>query len=146
MTWTYVAPTTDRDKVRFLSGDNDTTDQLVTDEEIAYILTVRTNLHLAAADACEAIAAKWARKADTSNGALSVSASQRAAAYHVQAQELRARANGLGAPTWFAGGQTVSGKDTLTNDSDAVQPAFRVGQDDLPGTPDDGDDDTAEND
>ena len=139
MTWTYTAPTTDRDKVRFLVGDTDTTDQLVTDEEIAYVLTTRTNLHLAAADVCEAIAAKSSRKADTSNGTLSVSASQRAAAYATRAQELRARANALGAPAFFAGGQTVSGKDDLSADGDAVQPAFRVGQDDFPGAAADGD-------
>lgn len=140
MTWTYTAPTTDRDKIRFLCGDTDTTDQLVTDEEIAYVLTTRTNLYLAAADVCEAVAAKYSRKADTSNGALSVSASQRSGQYATRAQELRARANSLGAPAFFAGGQTVSGKDDLSADSDAVQPAFRVGQDDLPGTAADGDD------
>jgi len=53
---------TDRDKVRFLIGDTDDDNQMLSDNEIAFLLTQEnSNLLLASASACEAIAAKFAR-------------------------------------------------------------------------------------
>jgi hypothetical protein len=54
--------TTDRDKVRFLIGDTDDDQQMLSDNEIAFILTQENNnLLLSASNACRAIAAKFAR-------------------------------------------------------------------------------------
>jgi hypothetical protein len=56
MTWTYVGPaTSDRDKVRFLIQDVETTRQLLSDEEIAWLLTEWADVYDAAANAAEVL-------------------------------------------------------------------------------------------
>ena len=95
MTWTYSGTpnTSDRDAVRFMVGDTDTADQLITDEEIAYLLAEEGTPGLAAARAAEAIAAKFARKSDYSKSvgdlSLSESWSQRAATFLALAARLQ---------------------------------------------------------
>lgn len=135
MTWTYSGnpSASDRDAVRFHVGDTDTTDQLVTDEEIAYALTQQPSIELAAALICDAIAAKFTREADRRVGDVSLSASQQAEAYRTKARDLRTSGYSLALPSF--GGRSISEKETLDSDSDAVQPSFRVGQDDHPGIP-----------
>jgi hypothetical protein len=69
-----VTLSTDRDKVRLLIGDTDETDPLLYDDEVDALLAQRVhvvttggtiyNLPAAAADACGAIAAKFARDFD----------------------------------------------------------------------------------
>ena len=67
MTWTYVGPaTSDRDKVRFLIQDVETTRQLMSDEEIAWLISEWGDVYEAAANAAEALAAKFTGKADYS--------------------------------------------------------------------------------
>lgn len=136
MAWTFTdAPATvPRDEVRVLVGDTDATDPLpLSDAQIAYFLTENgDNARLAAAEAADLLAAYYARKADTSNGKLSVSASQRSVAFGKVAARLRNKAGA--AAEVFVGGLSISGKNTLAQDTDAVQPAFRVGMDDLPGS------------
>jgi hypothetical protein len=135
MTWTYLngdPATSDRNKVRFLTGDTNEGDQLLQDEEVDFLLAEQSDPDLAAVDAAEAIAAKFARQADTQNEGLAISASQRSKAYRDIAKELRSRVDVRA--EIFAGGLTVSGKDTMADDTDAIQPAFKRGQDDLPGT------------
>lgn len=133
MTWTYSGDpsSSDRDAIRFLIGDTETLDQLVTDEEIAYALTQQPSINLAAALVCDAIAAKFAREADRRVGDVSLSASQRAEAYRTKARDLRTNGLSLALPSF--GGRSISEKETLDEDSDAVQPSFRIGQDDHPG-------------
>lgn len=134
MTWTFSDSdiSTNLAKVRVLIGDTDTTDQLLSDEIVNYFLTARaSNLNLAAADACDAIASKFARKADFRNGALAVSASQRAKAYTAKAQELRERDGSLAEIS--IGGQSIDEKDSLGQDADAVQPRFARGDDSVFG-------------
>lgn len=104
MTWTYSGDPSDSDKdaVRFTVGDTDTTDQLVTDEEIAYLLVVHGAVGMASVGAARAIAAKYSRKADQSRsvGDLSLSQqySQQATSYHHLADHLLAIASGIDAP------------------------------------------------
>lgn len=77
MTWTYSNPAeNDRDAVRYLVGDTDTTDQLVSDEEIAYLLAEEGNVYEAAAATAEAIAAKFARTINQSGDGLSWNGSE----------------------------------------------------------------------
>ena len=130
MAWTYGGDPANstREAVRFWCGDTDTNDQLLTDAEVDYILTLESKVIQAAATACEMIASEFARQADTKNGALRVSASQRAKAYERRASLLRSKVNRE--VEVFAGGLTVSGKDTLEESTTAVQPGFKVGQDD----------------
>lgn len=131
MAFTYTSDpeNSKRDAVRLLTGDTDSTDALLQDSEVDYFLSLYSDtVYPAAAAACDAISSKYARQADTTNGRLSIRASQRSYAYAQKAKELR-RDTLLGAEV-FAGGLTISGKNTLDDDSDAVQPAFSVGMDD----------------
>lgn len=65
MTWTYTTPyTTTRDYVRFLIQDTDSTSQIFQDEELDNLLTQNgSDPRLAAAEALEALASKYARNA-----------------------------------------------------------------------------------
>jgi len=121
-----------REAVRFWAGDTDTTDQLLNDAEIDYILTLESQIFLAAALACESIASKFSRKADTENGTLKVWASQRASTYMSKAKDLRRRA--AVQSEVYAGGRTKTNKNNLDTDTNDTQPGFKVGQDDNPGT------------
>lgn len=139
MTWTYSGnpASSTLDEVRFLSGDTLTTDQLVTNEEIAWALTKFTNPQIAAAACCRSIAAKFARQCDTKNASLSISASQRATAFLDLAKKLDPLGlsdSSPGEPYPYFGGLSHAEKDTLSQDVDAVQPSFKLGQDDFPGT------------
>ena len=93
MAFTYVDPTSgDRDKVRFLIQDTDSTDAHLQDAEVTYLISVWGNVYAAAAYAAEAIAAKYAHKTNYSRsiGDLSISES-----YATSAQEFRELANRL---------------------------------------------------
>lgn len=127
MTWTY-GPTFSlaRDRVRLLIGDTDSSDQLVSDEEIALYVTggqlAEVNDYLSAAAVCDAIAAKFSRRADMSAGGSSASLSQQATAYQRKARQLR-RQSALGTSP-FIGGISIADKDDREADSDRVAPAF----------------------
>jgi len=78
MTWTYGGDpsTPPRDTVRFLIGDTDSSNELLSDGEIAYLLAQWNNdTYVAATHACEALASKFAGKSDMSKsvGDLSIS-------------------------------------------------------------------------
>ena len=78
MAFTYVDPTSgDRDKVRFLIQDTDSTDAHLQDAEVNYLISVWGNVYAAAAYAAEAIAAKYSHKTNYSRsiGDLSISES-----------------------------------------------------------------------
>ena len=127
MTWTY-GPTFSlaRDRIRLLIGDTDSSDQLVSDEEIAVYVTggqlAQSSDYLSAAMVCDAIAAKMSRRADMSAGGSSVSLSQQATAYQTKARHLRRQAALSTSP--FIGGQSISDKDSREEDTDRVTPAF----------------------
>ena len=138
MSWTYGGdPSANaRDAIRFLIGDTDTTDQLLSDEEIAWVnseasgtATGTTALYDAAYRCCLTIASKLAREADKQIGDLSVSMSQRAKAYREQAaslKELSGREGGVPIP--YAGGITISDKDIDEENSDIFRTWFSSGQ------------------
>ncbi len=72
MGFTYSDPATDqKDAVRFLIGDTDPGDALLSDEEITYVLTDEPDTYQAAALAAEHIAAKFAREINQSGDGLS---------------------------------------------------------------------------
>lgn len=137
MTWSYTGDpgSSAKDAIRFLVGDTDTTDQLLSDEEIAWINYEQTgsstsldDLYYSAHYACHAIAAKLARLADKSIGDLSVSLSQKANAYLTQAQELFKHAQRTNAPVPYAGGILISDKEIDQDNSDIYAGFFRSGQ------------------
>lgn len=128
MTWTYSGDpsSTSRDAVRFLIGDTDNTSQLVTDEEIAYMLTQEGSTSSAAARVCRSLAAKYARFMDQSVGDLNISYSQRFSQFSEMAAKLESDASSrVGIP--YAGGISQTDKDSRESDTDRVLPASKVG-------------------
>ena len=100
MTWTYTDPATStRDELRFMVGDTDTDDQLLSDEEIAYLLVAWINVPVAASKAASAIAARFSRLADKSVGELRISLSQKVASYRQLAVDLMRQAGAVCGPT-----------------------------------------------
>ena len=138
MTWTYTGnpASSAKDAIRFLVGDTDTTDQLLSDEEIAWVNTEAsgtptgtTAIYDAAAQCALTIATKLGREADKSIGDLSVSLSQRAAAFRAAASDLKAMAaRHTAVPTPYAGGLTISDKDIDEENSDLFRGWFSSGQ------------------
>lgn len=99
---------TDRDKVRLLIGDTDSTDPLLYDDEVDACIAYRqmtdddgadvTNIPAAAADAAAAIAAKFSRRFNFSEDGQSFDIAQRVSHYLSLEQSLRSRAGGSAAP------------------------------------------------
>jgi spermidine/putrescine-binding protein len=134
VSWSYnLALAADKDKVRLLIGDTNSADQQLQDEELLFLIAQRGDVNLAAVDACRALHAKYARQVDTTNLSLSVGASKRAEAYKLLAETLETKASSLVGAEMFVGGISIAGKETLDSNTDAVQPNFRMGQDDEPG-------------
>lgn len=112
------------DAVRFHAGDTNTSEQLLADGEVTFLLSDNgDNILLAAAAACDAIAAKFSRQADAQAGDVSRKVSQRAQAYSARAVELRQRAM-TSSGSVYAGGISDSDKETVRADTDRVRPAF----------------------
>jgi hypothetical protein len=135
VTWTYklgdLATPGSISEVRLKIGDTIAADPLLQDEEIAYFQTIEQSLELVCAMCCEAVAALYSRLADSTDGSISQSMSQKSAQYRERATELRRQAP----ITLGFGGISQSAKDALDADNDAVQPLFKKGGDDNPGTP-----------
>ena len=137
-TWSYTGNPGARaiDAIRFLIGDTDSNDQLLSDEEISWINAEASGtptglnaIYDAAYRACLAVAASLSRLADKSIGDLSVQLSQKAAGYRATATEMKTLAFRKGlVPTPYAGGISISDKDIDDEDSDSVRPYFRTGQ------------------
>jgi len=132
--WTYTGDPSanNKDEVRFLIGDTDNTDQIVTDEEITYAIAQESNNTLAAIRVVRAVIGKYAKKVDKAVGDLKISSSQMVEHYkdlllYLEEQRLHADP-----PMPFAGGISISQKDTVEADSDRVEPSFTKGMHDNP--------------
>lgn len=100
--------TSSRDKVRLLIGDTDADDAQLSDDEIDYFVTYRTdtsddagdyvNIPAAAADAAGAIAAKFARGFNFAEDGQRFDVAQRYAHYINLERELRNRSGGVAVP------------------------------------------------
>ena len=135
MAWTYGADpaNSDRDAVRLLIGDTDTTDQQLQDSEVDYFLGLfgtsgNARVTPAAVRCCDALAAKYARQVDTTNQGLSVGASKRLAHYQSLAEELRLQLGTVAEV--FLGGSKFSEAEKMDDNNDLIPPSFRRGQDD----------------
>lgn len=130
--WTYTGDpaSSDRDAVRFEIQDTDESNPLLQDPEIEYALAQETGVLGAAARCCEALARRFASRADTVVGSLTETYSAMAAVYADRAKELRIRSS-TGAP--WAGGLTRTDKDNRRQDTDRTQGAFARGQFNQPG-------------
>ena len=138
MTWTYGGDPSASAlaAIRFLTGDTDTNDQLINDEEIAWTNnqvtgsdTATTALYEVSYRVMVAIASKFSRLADQSVGDLKVDMFQKATNAREQAALLKQQALREGnTPTPYAGGISVSDKEIDEDNSDIVQPYFSRGQ------------------
>jgi hypothetical protein len=92
MAFTYVAPTSDRDKVRFLIGDTISADAHFQDEEITYLLEVQGNVYDAAIQGAELLAGRYAHRSNYSRSVGDLSISEQ---YGTSATEFRELARTL---------------------------------------------------
>lgn len=136
MTWSYVAPgDSDKDTVRFLVGDTDADDPLVTDEEINFVLDeFPSSNYWAAAEIAETIAAGFSREVNQSADGLSWSGDSLAQKYYDLAEKLRkaaARKRRSGfAP--YAGGLSKNERKLDDADDDLEKGHFRSSMHDNP--------------
>lgn len=126
MTWSYddTDLSTDKNKVRFLVGDTDTNDQLVSDEEIAYALTVNSNPFSASAIIARSIQSKFSRLADTSIEFVAVKYSQKAKAYAALVKDLESAASEQDLPDPSVFGINTDDIQDNRNTEDRVQERF----------------------
>ena len=136
MTWSYAStgPTSDKDFIRLRLGLTDTTDQLVTDEEIAAAVTAMGNKWRSAAAIAEALAGKFARRVDSNMGKLGFKYSQRVKGYLDLAALLRREAAMKGGATVWSGATSKASKEGEVSDSDRVVPSFGKDMMDFPDT------------
>lgn len=120
-------------QVRRLIGDVIQDDPQLWDNDILFALDQRGgNIYLAGADAAGYLAAQYARKVDTTSpGSISTASGTQAQKY----ADLSARLAGLGIGRGagimpFAGGISVTQKQSMEEDTDRVQPAFVIGMTD----------------
>jgi len=137
MTFTYTAGAGAKDDVRLLIGDTDVNakeDLRLEDEEIERLVYFETgsdapsdsaSLYRAAAAAAEALAIKFARKAEGSTGPDRVQPTSRAAEMRATASRYRARGGRVGAA--YAGGISKADNLTLTTDPDRIGSPFSMG-------------------
>lgn len=126
MTWSYnLQLTANKDKLRLMIGDTDQDDPLMSDEELAYLISTHGSLESAAAAVCHSLAAKYARYADKQVGDLRLSLSQRAKQFYEMAKSFTKTAQILAAPT--AGGVYTSDKESWDANESVVKTAIKLG-------------------
>jgi hypothetical protein len=110
----------DKDKLRLLIGDTEEGDPQLSDDEVLSLLSDRTvvsaagtavNITAAAADAADAIAARFSRDYDFAEDGQNFRRSQRAAAFRQLALSLRRRAGGQSLP--LLSSMTAARRDNL---------------------------------
>lgn len=119
------------DELRLLIGDTDVADELLTDNEVDFFLADGGSAIWGAIRAASAIAAKFARKVNSSAGSVSKALGDLMQHYLDLARRLEQRAEEVsGQPVFTALTRTDKRQDRL--DTDLVQPQFFIGQDDNP--------------
>ncbi len=129
-TWSNNPAGSNRDLMRMLLRDTSSSSMKFSDEELAWYVANSASVWYAAAEACDTYAGKLAESGSKTVGDLSIT--RAVGDYRMTAQRFRAR--GARAAIPYAGGITVSDKDTETGDSDRVASAFRIGMHDEIGS------------
>lgn len=133
MTWTYndLDPgATDKDQVRLMVGDTDTTDQQLTDEEVTHFLTTYVTIGNAAVHAARAILAEVSRQVTRAVGDLRINLSDRAKAYRELIKDLEEMADASDPWQIYMGNQSLADRDTDRANTDLPQPPFEIGMHD----------------
>lgn len=127
MSWTYQdTMPRDIDKVRFYVGDTDSSDPLLTDEEIDFALSEGGSVRAAASLCADRLAAQYARLADLKEGQLSISYSQRFEQMRAISETISAGATLADPAMPTAGAIFVADKTATEEDTSLVRPSFTV--------------------
>lgn len=126
MTYSGDPENSDSDKVRFLIGDTDNDDLLLSDTEISSLLQNRSPKQAAIA-AAKRIAAQFSRLASQRLGDYAEEAQQKADNYRQLVEELREEVGGQSGQEATAA-IFESEKDELKDTDDWVEPRFSTGQ------------------
>jgi hypothetical protein len=133
VSWTYSGnPSTSvGDQVRFLVEDTDPNEQLLSDEEIAYLLqSVDGKPYTAAAQGLWQVWVKLSRQADSSVGDVHKVLSRRAEHFEGLYREMQRRARAVEGSSIFDG--SIDGSLLIDGDAVDASPYFRGGQMDNP--------------
>lgn len=133
MTFTYNPAdllTSQMMQVRLMIADNNSGDPLLQDEEINFILTLRSALYGACAIACAQIAAKYSRDADSVQGETRTLYSTRSRAFAARVAYFEEQATIFGGAEPYAGGISIADKERNIVDEDRVPPDFNRGMTD----------------
>ena len=140
MTWSYdetnintTSASGRRNAVRLLVQDTDSADTLLQNEELDFaLLEAGNNVYVAAASACEMLAAKFTRYGDTAVDETGIQAkySDVAKGFSARARNLREASRrltaGIGMPS--AGGISRGAVKAVYEDTDRMDPAFKTRQ------------------
>ncbi len=132
MSWSYSKDPSanNKDHVRFLIGDTDSESEQLSDAEVNHTLTESGSSVYPAAILCvDSLLAKYTRLVDKSIGDLKISFSQRVEHYKALRATLRNRL-GIRAAAPYAGGISISDKNSVELDTDRTKPAFARGMHD----------------
>lgn len=128
MKWSYSfnPGNSERDLVRFLTGDIDERNPLLYDGEVDYVITQNPDsILLAALRAAEAMRARLAQLIDESVGQISYSFSQRKNGLELVIDDLRRRIM-LSSSTPYAGGIDIADKLATEQGAGRVRPLFSI--------------------
>lgn len=137
MTWSYTGNPADsnKDQARFYLQDTDVNDQLMTDEELNFLISTEGSPISAALRGAEILLARFANCVDETVGGVSVKLSQKMDQYKKLRDDLRKRiAIGYAIP--FAGGLDYSQKHSVETNDDRVEPFFTRDSGDFQPQPD----------
>jgi len=135
MTFTYgFGIESDLNDVRLLIRDTNSTSVMFEDEEINTFLRLESNVYRAAGLAARTMQAKTSSKVSKTVGKLKIDLSDQAKAWGTLSDEFYAKGKSKGSPRPYAGGISISDKNTREANIDRVEPDFFKGQDDFPGT------------
>jgi len=122
---------TQRNQVRLLIADTNSTDRLFTDDEVSFFVDQEANIYGAASVAAISLQMRFASEADKKVGDLSISLSQKSANFEKLAKIYAKKSEDKGSPQIFMGGATISQKNTDRSNTDLVQSALYKWQNDF---------------
>lgn len=122
MSWSYDENlTTDRDNVRFLIGDTDCDNPLLSDQEINALVTAAGSVNAAAVAALRHLAAVYRRRPDRIVGDLRITYGELAQAFTDRADELES--DSINASPWTALASKTE-HDLAAASTDRIVPDF----------------------
>ena len=130
-TWDSTDLSTDLAKARSRLGDTDSTDPLLTDEQIEAEVALTADIWQALVNCCQTILGKLARRNDRSGARFNATRSQQFQHYKDLLAEFQSRVGSIAGPSWSE--QSIADAESIEDDDDFEPPAFKVGRDDNNG-------------